>query len=190
MTTKVLDATTISVGMGDIKTIDLIQRCSSRYPIVTTREVRHEIERGFAPDAVERAFAHIRLSSVRGPGCDELVGRLKSRFPFLHEGELTSFVLALVNYEREGEPFYYVTDDRAMRRCIERIVSNDPAVHSLGLSIPDFKLTGTVGLIMRLFERGSLTKGEMVRIARELETGTFRVTDSILRELKERAHEA
>lgn len=190
MTTKILDATTISVGLGDIKSLDMISRCALTYPLVTTRQVRQEIERGFAPDVVDRAFANIHLSSVRTPEADELIGRLKSRFPFLHEGELTSFILAVVNFEREGEPYYYVTDDRAMRRCIERMLSNEVSVEALGLKMTEFNLTGTIGLIMRLFERECLTKREMIRIVEDLEASTFRISEHILKKLRRTIHEA
>lgn len=190
MTTKVLDATTISAGMSDIKVVDLIERCASKYSLTTTREVRREIEHGFSPDEVERTFSFIHVSSVRSPESDTLLAYLQSRYPFLHSGELSSFLLALFNYELEGEPYFYVTDDAAMRKSIPKILKSDRLIKTLGMTVTNFRSTGTIGLIVRLYQRGCLTKKELVEITDELERSTFRVSASILKELRRAIDEA
>lgn len=190
MTTKVLDATTISVGMGDIRAVDIIERCASTYTLTTTREVRGEIERGFAHDRVGQTFSHIPLSSVRSPEYGTLLAYLQSRFPFLHTGELSSFLLALFNYELEGEPYYYVTDDWAMRKAIRKILNSDRLIEIVGKKIPSLRVTGTIGLMMRMHERGVLSGHEIGRIADDLETGTFRISEELLQRMRRGIDEA
>ena len=85
---------------------------------------------------------------------------------------------------REGIENYIVTDDRAARKIIERIGVEEDVDDIFGFPVGRINLAGTVGLVMRLHQRGLLSGEECSKIADDLENSTFRVTKGLLRRLR------
>ncbi len=184
MTVKVVDTTVISASIKEIHSIDLLGLTSAVYDISTSGDVLEEVEKGFDEGTMEHAFELTRVVKV---GCDEyhpLMSWLETRYPYLHRGELSSFLLAVLEYGQRGVPCYYVTDDGAMRRNVRKILIEDRFIELLGGEPPSIGMTGTVGLIGRLYERGMMTSKELRDVMEELRSGTFRVSKPVLDHLR------
>jgi predicted nucleic acid-binding protein len=102
----------------------------------------------------------------------------------LHKGELTTFLIALLDYELKGRPYYYVTDDKKMRTSIPKILKDSLFIKKLGCSVQEVKYTGTIGLIKRLKLRNLITEEDINNIADELEQSTFRISPELIEELR------
>jgi predicted nucleic acid-binding protein len=184
LTAKILDATTISVSLGEIRTIDLIEVASRYYPLYTTVPVKKEIEVKFPREAVEEAFHRIQLRTFTPQGGPEPLARLQSSFPYLHDGELSTFLLAILEYELKGDPYYFITDDLRMRKTITRILDSKDFIELVGKKLPGVSITGTVGLIRRLYQIGGLTKWEIHGIIKDLGDSTFHLKPEVLEHLR------
>jgi len=187
ITTKVLDNTVISAGLKEIKTINLIERCIKRYKLVTSKHVFEETLKGFSNPIIKNCYSEIEVHEINEETFNFLLDYLERRFPYLHRGELSSFLVALLKYAENGKPYYYVTDDNKMRNKIPKIL-NDPVLKSKlknPITPENFNLTGTIGLILRLKYRGLISKEEAKKIADDLENSSFRVTPELLKKLRE-----
>jgi hypothetical protein len=184
LTTKVLDATILSASLGEIRTVDLVGAASGCYPLRTTAHVRLELEARFPKQAVEDTFDHIGVDDEDPGDAIDRSAPVCARFPYLHLGELTSFLLALTDYELKGLPYYYVTDDLRMRRSIPNILASEEFIGLIGKRLTTVRLTGTIGLIRRLHQRGRLSREELRGIIRDLEESTFRLTPEVMSHLR------
>ena len=101
----------------------------------------------------------------------------------MHEGELSAFLLALLDYEMPGYPYFFITDDRKMREKISEIVSSEVFLKIVGKSIHDYHFSGTIGLIRRLCQKGCISEYDIKLIISDLKNSTFRITDKLLGEL-------
>ncbi|XRO75084.1 DUF3368 domain-containing protein [Methanocaldococcus sp. 28A] len=187
ITVKILDNTVISASLKEIKTINLIERCLKRYKLVTSEYVFVETLKGFSNPTIENCYSDIEVHEINEEMFNFLLDYLERRFPYLHRGELSSFLVALLKYAENGKSYYYVTDDRRMRDTISKIL-NDPIVKSKlknPITPENFNLTGTIGLLLRLKYRGLISKEEAKKIADDLENSSFRVTPELLKKLRE-----
>jgi predicted nucleic acid-binding protein len=182
MTVKIADNTLISAAINEIKSIDILEVCCGIYRFFATSEVYKETAEGFDTKKVEKVFKNIEIDNTVN---QELVSFLGNRYPYLHQGELSSFVLAIYKHNSEDEKCYYVTDDRKMRETIENILEDDHIRNQIGMNMDDFNYTGTVGLIRRLGKKRVLSKGDLNKIAEDLRYSSFRVTDTILESIEE-----
>ena len=102
----------------------------------------------------------------------------------MHEGELSTFLVALLYYEIDGKPYYYVTDDRKIREKIDEIIISEDLVNIIGEKVHHFYYTGTIGLIKRLCQKGCLSKENINSIISDMQDSDFRVTDKLIDELR------
>ncbi|ENN96001.1 hypothetical protein J422_04640 [Methanocaldococcus villosus KIN24-T80] len=120
ITTKILDNTVISAGLKEIKTIDLIERCLKRYKLATSKHVFEETLKGFSNSTIKNCYSDIKVHETDEETLNFLLDYLEKRFPYLHRGELSSFLVALLKYAEKGKPYYYVTDDNRIRNKIPK----------------------------------------------------------------------
>jgi len=184
LTAKAVDTTVVSACVREVRSIDLLERVTTVYVVCTTREVMDEIERGFDPDTVSRILEQVSVPPIVHEALEPLLAWLERRYPYLHRGELSSFLLAILEYGVQGRPCYYVTDDGAMRRKARNILIEETFIEMLGGEPPEMCMTGTVGLIGRLYERGEIAPEELQEIIEDLRTGTFRVSRGVLDHLR------
>lgn len=184
MSIKILDNTVLSVSLNNINSIDLLEKCMQRYNLATSQEVYEESEKGFDIKILEQCFKRIIIHDLRNDiKYNMLLDYLIRRYPYLHKGELSSFLIALLIYKLKGKSYYYVTDDGKMRKTLNKIIKNKEFLEKLNATKMSFNATGTIGLIKRLKEKGILTKKEIECIYIELENSTFRATPELLRDL-------
>lgn len=185
MTTKVLDNTFISASLGDIPSIDLIEICSGCYALSTTLEVYEETKKGYIKSELDNAYRFINVESPKDSDYQNLLSFLEDRFFYLHKGELSSFLLALLDYAKTGEACYYITDDGKMRKSISKLLEEIIKLKAFDDNVAKaFYLTGTIGLINRLCKKGLLSKEEIERIIKDLENSTFRLTADLIKDLR------
>lgn len=190
VTSKIFDATVISAAMGEITSFNLIERTSALYGIYTTQAVREEIERGYTSWNVEEIFKEITVIDETNGIFEASLEWLERRYPYLHRGELSTFLMSWIVFDGGGRPYYYVTDDGVMRRKVGKILKDEKLIELMGRSISKINITGTVGLIGQLYRRQVITGNEMNGVIEELRTSTFRVTEDVLDHLRRIIDEA
>ena len=186
ITTKILDNTFISAGVDEIKCVNIIKICSGIYPLSTTLEVYNETKREFDNGLVEEIYKYIDVPDVDDKIHKKMILLLENRFPYLGSGEISSFLLAFLEYSTNNKKYYYVTDDGLMRQSTKSIIDYYLSIDESNIKInKNFKITGTVGLIRRLYERGALTANNIDDIIKDLENSTFRITPELLCHLRQ-----
>lgn len=184
-TNKILDNTVISAAVNEIKSLNLISISSKAYPLKASSEVYDEISRGIPEDNFEEITQHIEKIDCNVYGnYRELFDYLSARYPYLHEGDISSFLLALLGHEVTGKKYYLVTDDLRLRKKIPEILELEKVRDLLKMNIEKMNVTGTIGLIKRLCEKGFVKHETMERIIKDLENSTFRITAELLKELR------
>jgi len=116
MTIKVVDNTFISACLGEIECIDLLGVSTSHYMVSTTPEIHQETVEGFKEDLVEEAYKTIKVFEVKHAKYLELKSWLENRYPQIDKGEISAFLLALLNFDLEDINYYFITDDRKMKK--------------------------------------------------------------------------
>ncbi len=189
MTTKVLDNTFISASLGEMPSIDLIRTCSNCYALSTTMQVYEETRRGHSKEIIDDAYKYIKIELSEDPNYDDILSFLEDRFFYLHSGELSSFLLAVLRYAKKGENFYYVTDDGRMRRSVSKLLDEIIKLNAIDENVAEaFNLTGTIGLINRLCKKDLISRDGIEKIIKDLENSTFRITPDLIKGLR-RCHE-
>ena len=185
MTTKILDNTVISASIKEIKCIDLIKKCLERYNIVTSIEVYEETSRGFGEQTITTFYKKITVYNLRNNKLFLiLLEYLEDRYPYLHKGEISTFLIALLEYELKKRKYYFVTDDNRMRKVIKKIFDDSLFKRKLRSNVSKFHITGTIGLIKRLYERGILSRADIEMIIEDLKNSTFYLTDDLIKYLR------
>lgn len=103
MTVKILDNTVISVSINELHSINLIQLCSTIYDITTTHHVFTEAKKGFSKAVIKEISNYIVVSNSQNPRFDEILNWLELRFPYLHRGELSTFLMAVLDYSQTSK---------------------------------------------------------------------------------------
>ncbi|MGC9779568.1 MAG: hypothetical protein HZR80_10035 [Candidatus Heimdallarchaeota archaeon] len=182
MTTKILDNTIITAIIKDIKCLDLLEKCCLKYKLATSNEVYIECKDGFSDKITSKIFNRIELITTnKNVLYNELLNYLVKRYPFLHKGELSSFLLSLLEFDFENRSYFYITDDGKMREFILKINSNKDFLMKINKESFNFKLTGTIGLVKHLKRRNLITNEEKCNIANDLEKSeSFRIANEYL----------
>ncbi|OQX18460.1 MAG: hypothetical protein BWK75_06650 [Candidatus Altiarchaeales archaeon A3] len=114
-----------------------------------------------------------------------LIKYLSDRYPYLHKGELSSFLVALIEYEMNNKEYYFVTDDNKMKKVVSTIFDDDLFTSKINHKPLKFNMTGTVGLLKRLYQRNILTKKDVEKVIGDLENSTFYITSKLIKYLKD-----
>ena len=178
MHSKVLDNTVLSAFRNDIHSVDVLTVLISEYPVVITDTVMSEsmAKKGGRPIPDD-------VGVVSSDEVEKAAARLGTRYKKLHGGECTAIAQSVL-LTRDGVENYIVTDDHAAREIIERIGVEEDVDDIFGFPVGRINLAGTVGLVMRLHQRGLLSDEECSMIADDLEDSTFRITKGLLRRLR------
>lgn len=184
-TVKILDNTVISASLKEISCLNLLERCSIRYQIVTSQEVYEESERGFKGAFLLISGDSMQIQNLSGNDLYvHLLNYLETRYPYLHTGELSSFLLALLAFELKHLKYYYVTDDNRAKKFIQGIHEDKYFIRQVGIDFGKINVTGTIGLIRRLKDHGIINSQEINQIISDLETSTFYVTPELIKYLR------
>ena len=184
-TNKILDNTVISASVNEIKSINLIAISGSVYSLKISSEVYDEISVGFSRERLETIEKYIeKIDGKKYEKYERLFEYLSKRYPYLHKGDISSVLIAILAYALQGLDYYLVTDDSRLRKKIPEILQLEKVKESLGMEIDRLNYTGTIGLIKRLCEKGVVSPSELENIVYDLKNSTFRVNDELLEELK------
>ncbi|MDD4211611.1 MAG: hypothetical protein PHC46_04430 [Clostridia bacterium] len=182
ITQKVLDNTVISAGIKEIKAINLIQECAKHYPLSTAKEVYEETKSGFKKEIVEECYKLIQIKDLsNNQDYNSKMSFLQKRFPQLHKGELSSFLVAWLCYSKNKTKCIYITDDNGMKKAIKKIKEDNNIFGEwkklFGLHESELDYTGTIGVICHLKQKGLLTQEQIEGIVKDLTSpnSTFRI---------------
>jgi len=166
----------------EIRSVALLPPCTRRYRVVISEEVREELGRAksFHAETLLRGIAVLRNTH---PARERLLTYLSNRYPYLHTGELSSFLLAVTVFSAEGQRCFFVTDDGRMRKSLPKLLEDSELKGALGVRALSLEHTGTIGLILRLAETGSITPEERLLVCSDLKRSSFRCSKDILNRL-------
>ena len=181
MTTKILDNTVISTSISEIVCIDFIERCSKIYEIETTYEVYQETKDGYGINTTNQRYYYIRVIDLRSNGVYKIILKyLENRYPYLHKGELSTFLLSLLHFQFTHKNYIFVTDDQKMRKLIPQLKQDTMFQSRLSQTYTGLRFTGTIGLIKRLKERNAISVKEIEEIIKDLNNSTFYITQKLI----------
>lgn len=175
---KVLDNTALSAFCNEIRSVDVLAVLTSEYPVVITGAVMEESMAKTGGRPIPDIVGIMTSDDV-----EKAASMLRKRFVRLHIGECTAIAQSVL-LTRSGVENYIVTDDRAARETIERIGNSVNVDDVFGFPVGHINLAGTVGLVIRLYQRGLLSGEECSRIADDLEGSTFRLSQRLLKMLR------
>ncbi len=186
MTFKIVDNTFISACMGEIECVDLLDVSSQHYDIITSHVIYGETIDGFAEDMVNDAYDSINLAEINHAQYEDLKEWLINRYPKLHEGEITAFLLALLNYAIKDIDYYYVTDDNLMKNIIRNLHNDHIFMSKLGMNfdMKNFNVTGTVGFTRRLIDKGHLNDDYIEPIILDMDKNGFYLNETVKNHLR------
>lgn len=174
---KVVDTSVISALAGEIPSIDLMDIVGDHYSIVTVSAVIDECIDSGNPKYINAVMSLDELSLDEG--YHELVDRISKISIRLHSGEINVMAASLC-LARNGIENYAVIDDHLARKIFDRIKINPSIVSLMGDSVDNAHITGTIGLVHHLRDRGFITSDESSKIAFDLERSSFRISDDLL----------
>lgn len=184
MTTKIIDNTVISASLKEITSINLIAKCLERYSLATSIEVHDETQEAFNKNM--DCYKKISIFDMKENQLFiVLIEYLSNRYPYLHKGELSSFLVALIEYELKNKEYFFVTDDNKMKKITSRIFQDESFTNRLSQKQVKFNITGTVGLLKRLCYRNILTKTDIEKVVEDLKDSTFYITSELIKYLRE-----
>lgn len=111
-----------------------------------------------------------------------LMDALSRRRNVLGKGELATISASLV-LTADGVRNYVVLDEIAARKCASMAGDMPEIIDILGKRV-SLNITGTVGLVLHLHELGLISDTEKQDIGFDLETGTFRISEGLLKLLR------
>lgn len=181
MTLKIVDNTFISACLGEIECLNLLDISTNHYNVSTTPEVYVETIEGFEKDFVSKAYAKINIDPVDHEKYDDLKEWLEKRYPQIHSGEISTFLLALLNHALDENEYYYITDDRKMKETIDKLNSDKEFMNKLGsdFDMSTFNVAGTIGFIRRLIEKKTISEDFIEPIIEDMDNNGFYIDEKI-----------
>lgn len=172
---KILDTSVISAAGKNIRSIDLIKMASDEYVVAVTKAVKEE-----CGDYVDGGLTELADSceTVDDPRISAIAEIIRSYRDVLGSGERTVIAASLI-LTSENVPNYAVLDDRKARE-FARNAGSIPEVKSALKGEFRINVTGTVGLVKHLCDRGIMTKKQSQDVAFDLEMGDFRISRELL----------
>ena len=181
---KILDNTFISLCISDITSVDLLEILNPFYYLTTSHDVYEETLKGFDVGVVEKAYQKIRLANIDNSKYNDILNWLEARFPYLHKGELSSFLLALLEYEIIDKKYCYITDDKKMRKTVKEKVFNELfLLEKLPKKIINFNMIGSIGLIKKIYDNKIIDNVIKANIKNDLRNSSFYLSPKLLDEI-------
>lgn len=183
--TKIFDNTAISAFINEIPSIEMLKVCSRYYTLTTSIEVYREAFAGYDKETLNSGFTDIAVVDKNHEKIyHSIITALSDRYPYLHKGDISSLLLAYIDYAVPGKPYYYVTDDKTLRKKIPEILSSDALKSLAKKNIQKFNLTGIIGLMRHIADNGNLSESEIDLIITDIKQSTFYVTEDLLSYLR------
>jgi len=183
--TKIFDNTAISAFINEIPSIEMLKVCSQHYTLTTSVEVYREAVAGYDKETLNSCFTDIAVVDKNHEKIYHLImTALSDRYPYLHEGDISSLLLAYMDYAVPGKPYYYVTDDKTLRKKIPEILTSDALKSLAKKNIQKFNMTGIIGLMRHIADNGNLSESDIDLIIADLKQSTFYVTEDLLSYLR------
>jgi predicted nucleic acid-binding protein len=183
--TKIFDNTAISAFINEILSVRMLVVCTKRYTLTTSIEVYFEALVGTDQKTIDSCFSDIQIvdknpqANYRG-----LIEELSDRYPYLHKGDISSFLLAYMDYAVHGKPYFFVTDDKTLRKRIPDLLVSDTLKSLTKKEIRQFNVTGIIGLMRHIADVGDLSESDIELIIIDLRKSTFYVTEELLSYLR------
>ena len=172
----------IIASLEYIKCINIFETCKGNYHVVTSDIVYGEFTKKAKKEDIDLFNKLVTVHDLSGdPKYNELLEYVTNRYPKLHKGELSSFLVMVLEYIVKGKNSYYVTDDQTAKKVFTNIQNDKIFMGLLGSSFEPPKVTGLVGLVKRLREKGLLSKDSPKAIKTDLKKNGYFLSEELLK---------
>ncbi len=186
MKTKIFDNTVITAFLKEIESVDVFKIAVENYNVLISVEVFEEFKNGFDKNFFEKHIPFFKVKDLREDSFyNSLFDYFSERYPFLHSGEVSSFLLALLEYHLKNKEYYFITDDNKMRKTIRKLSDDKLFYSKFKIFINSFNITGTIGLLKHFCNKNFIDKNSIKKIILDLKKSTFFVTEDLLKNLEE-----
>jgi len=183
--TKIFDNTAISAFINEIPSVGMLEVCSKHYALTTSIEVYNEALAASDLETIKSCFSDVLvIDKNREKLYSEVIAEFSDRYPYLHKGDISSFLLAYMDYAVVGKPYYYVTDDIRLRKKIPELITSKSLISITKKKNLPFNVTGIIGLMRHIADKGNLSESDIELIIADLERSTFYVTEDLLSYLR------
>lgn len=189
VTAKILDNSFISACITDITSQNLIEICDEHYNLLSSPSVyeesmdlKNQFVDGILIDEhlIKKCYEKIDILDMsNNPKYQESLNYLQNRYPYLHKGELSTYLIALLYHTDEGNHFF-ITDDMQFRKKVSTIKNDALFIKKLGNVVQDINISGTIGIVRRLYEKNILNDDNLEEIIEDLKNGSFYITDYLI----------
>ncbi|MHA1719357.1 MAG: hypothetical protein ACTSWX_00695 [Promethearchaeota archaeon] len=186
MTTKIIDNTIVSLDF-ESNSLNLMKILNEFYSIETTNSVYNETINGFDPNLTRIYYSNIKINNLSSNiRYVKLYQYFQNRYPYLHDGEVSAFLLSLINFHLKDKPYYFISDDNKMRKVCLTQLNKDKLFLKI-INKPEFipNFVGTIGIIKHLFKRNFINKAEMKKIIFGIRKSSFRITNDLINILED-----
>ncbi|HKM14024.1 MAG TPA: hypothetical protein VJY42_03820 [Candidatus Methanomethylophilaceae archaeon] len=175
---KIFDNSAVSSTGRDIKSMDVMECIKIEYDVRITIGVVAECNNSKHPDN-SKLLNGLNVISHMGDNFDKIVKHLLKKYKRIGRGE-TESIAASILLASNGIKNYLILDEKFARNVVSKIRNDCEIKKIIGEPIPEIYLSGTIGLINHLKEKGILTKEQTSTIADDLQKSTFRINDELL----------
>jgi predicted nucleic acid-binding protein len=162
----------------EIISVNLLQLVKSRYDVLITDAVVIECNNS-KDEKLIRSIDGLPIASKRDEKFLRITDFIK-RIDFrLGSGEIECIASSIL-MTHLGIENYVVIDERLARKIVSKVHTSPELIKIICSTIPPIKCTGTIGIVKHLYDKGVLSKEECQKIAYDLESSDFRITDELL----------
>jgi predicted nucleic acid-binding protein len=183
--TKIFDNTAISAFINEIPSVGILLVCSKNYTLATSIEVYYEALEGSDQQMIDITFSDIQVVDKNPQKTfSALMTELSDRYPYLHKGDISSFLIAYLDYAIQEKPYFLITDDKTLRKKIPDLLATHSLKSLVKKEIRQFNVTGIIGLMRHIADKDILSESDIELIISDIKKSTFYVTEDLLSYLR------
>lgn len=179
---KILDNSAVSSMGKEITSFKMLEFLKGQYEVVLADAVFRECKALRNEDLYD-SICDLPLATSKNDMFNDLVKAIRRIDYRLGPGE-TETIAASIILSDQGVYNYVVIDESLARKIVVSLHTNPLIKTIMGKDIQPINVTGTVGIIKHLRDKGLISDDDCKKMAYDLEFSNFRVSDDILNLIK------
>jgi rRNA-processing protein FCF1 len=168
------------LGLKEIRCVDIFDLCSSRYRLAISSAVRDEILPPF--DKLPSCVKVLAPSDFR---FKPMLNHVIARYPNIGIGELSTYLVTLLELVSKGRKAFIVTDDKRFRKTLPTFRKDQELERLYGGPIPNVPYIWTLSLVKQVVKKEGIDSEILSKIAGDVRTSTFRYSEDWLRKFED-----
>lgn len=179
---KLLDSSVISSVSREITSFDVLGCLKKQYEVCVTKDVKKECLAA-NDERIRSAVADVKMIEHSDPRIEQMKKAITKKHAGIGQGE-TDCIASSILLTLKGVENYLILDDKFARSIASNVHNVSEIKEILGSPIRIMNVTGTIGLISHLRDRGLIHKKEIYKIRADLASSSFRITQELIDSLK------